>query len=211
MVHSWDIHLQFARRRSLWPIHWLCPLSLGNLAPILLYSDDFVSEKTVQCGWGIDRIFDFQNVFQKPFYWFWLFWPEIQRSPNQIRRIFPYFKETSGQFSKKSSDLIFYLISLRIFPGSPNWVMNLTFPHLGVGFVPFTISYFVGLIPWNIITCEAGSVIASFKSKDEIIQPGTHLKLFGLGVLFLLPPLGKKLYLVYVKKREEKLKKKKQE
>jgi uncharacterized membrane protein YdjX (TVP38/TMEM64 family) len=32
----------------------------------------------------------------------------------------------------KQRNLFFYMISLRIFPGSPNWLMNITFPHIGV-------------------------------------------------------------------------------
>ena len=29
-------------------------------------------------------------------------------------------------------NLFFYLTFLRLFPGSPNWVMNITFPHIGI-------------------------------------------------------------------------------
>lgn len=32
-----------------------------------------------------------------------------------------------------------------------------------------------GLIPWNFLTCEAGVIISSFKSKDEIVSSKTYL------------------------------------
>ncbi len=59
-----------------------------------------------------------------------------------------------------------YLISLRLFPGSPNWMMNITFPHLGIKSTYFIASVFIGyyhifiknyfkigLSPWNFMTC----------------------------------------------------------
>jgi len=52
--------------------------------------------------------------------------------------------------------LLMYLIILRVFPGSPNWAMNLVFPHLGVPVKYIAISMFLGLLPWNYMTCAAG-------------------------------------------------------
>jgi len=65
--------------------------------------------------------------------------------------------------------------------------MNLSFPHLDVpihyfaasialGIVTIVfISHYKGLIPWNFFTCQAGSVISTFKSKDEIMGTSTLL------------------------------------
>lgn len=33
----------------------------------------------------------------------------------------------------------------------------------------FALSIFIGLMPWNFMTVEAGKVISTFKSKDEIM------------------------------------------
>jgi hypothetical protein len=56
------------------------------------------------------------------------------------------------------------MLSARVFPGSPNWAMNLSFPHLGIPTHYFIFSILIGLLPWNFIACEAGVVISTFKS-----------------------------------------------
>lgn len=66
------------------------------------------------------------------------------------------------------------MLSTRLFPGSPNWAMNILFPHIGIPPVFFVLSIAIGLIPWNFLTCQAGSIIGSFKSKSEIFQPDTY-------------------------------------
>jgi uncharacterized membrane protein YdjX (TVP38/TMEM64 family) len=48
------------------------------------------------------------------------------------------------------------MLSARIFPGSPNWAMNLSFPHIKINLIDFSLSIFFGLMPWNFLVCEAG-------------------------------------------------------
>lgn len=36
------------------------------------------------------------------------------------------------------------LISLRLFPATPNWLMNLSLPHIGVGLGKFYLSVLFG-------------------------------------------------------------------
>jgi len=90
-------------------------------------------------------------------------------------------------------DLFFYLVSMRIFPGSPNWAMNLSFPHLHIPIPHFVGSVAIGLMPWNFLTCKAGMVISTFKSKGEIFDSTTYVTLMGLALLFLLPPIFRKV------------------
>lgn len=47
--------------------------------------------------------------------------------------------------------------------------MNITFPHINIPSLYFVLSIFFGLMPWNFMTVEAGVIIGSFKSKDEIM------------------------------------------
>lgn len=84
------------------------------------------------------------------------------------------------QIQAHRSDLFPYLLSLRVFPGTPNWAMNITFPHLKIPDHYVIFSVLIGLIPWNFIVCEAGVIISTFTSKDEVIQPSTYV---GVSVL----------------------------
>lgn len=74
----------------------------------------------------------------------------------------------------KNNDLLFYLIGLRLFPGSPNWIMNITFPHINVNKSMFCLTVFVGLIPWNFITCSAGAMLSKLTSTKEIMNYETY-------------------------------------
>lgn len=96
--------------------------------------------------------------------------------------------------SQHKDDLFFYLTFLRIFPGSPNWLMNITFPHLGIKDHYVIFSIFFGLMPWNFIVCEAGSVLSTIQSKADVLKPETYVHLILIAFAFLLPPLIKKLF-----------------
>ena len=76
---------------------------------------------------------------------------------------------------------------------TPNWLMNLTFSHLGITDGFFIISMWFGLMPWNFLVCEAGEKIKQFKSKKDILNPWFYSKLVYVMLIFLL--LG------YLKKR----------
>ena len=80
-------------------------------------------------------------------------------------------------------DLLVYLTIGRVFPGSPNWAMNLSFPHLGVPVIYMSLSIALGLAPWNYIACDAGSELSKYESKADIMNWGVYCKLIGLVVL----------------------------
>lgn len=50
------------------------------------------------------------------------------------------------------SDLLWYLVFLRVIPMSPNWLINVTAPIVGVPFLTFAASVFIGLMPYNFCT-----------------------------------------------------------
>ena len=56
-------------------------------------------------------------------------------------------------------DILLFLISLRLFPGSPNWLMNITFGHLNIKKRNFILSVMLGLSPWNWLVCSTGSIL----------------------------------------------------
>ncbi|KAL4455486.1 hypothetical protein ABPG74_012638 [Tetrahymena malaccensis] len=112
---------------------------------------------------------------------------------NQLRMI-------KQKVQEHKKDLFFYMLSTRLFPGSPNWAMNITFPHIHIPSHYFVFSIAIGLIPWNFLTCEAGSIISTFKSKSEIFKPETYYMLIGIAVCVLIPPIAKKI----ISKKEKK-------
>ena len=40
--------------------------------------------------------------------------------------------------------MIFFLLSLRLFPVTPNWFLNMASPIVGIPILPFFISVFIG-------------------------------------------------------------------
>ena len=102
------------------------------------------------CSYLISRIF-LQNLFDK--------YTLLSKSKSKLQSL----------VNNHKSDLMFYLIGLRIFPGSPNWLMNITFPHIGISSIQFCISVFIGISPWNFISCSAGEILNSLTSTKDIM------------------------------------------
>jgi uncharacterized membrane protein YdjX (TVP38/TMEM64 family) len=85
-------------------------------------------------------------------------------------------------------NLIYYLIFLRLFPGSPNWLMNISFPHLNVSILEFAFSVFVGIAPWNFFSCSAGAILRDLTHTKEIMDTRKYILLITLACGFLLIP-----------------------
>ena len=77
---------------------------------------------------------------------------------------------------KYQNDLVFYLIFLRLFPGSPNWLMNLSLPHLGVSSFKFVITVFIGIAPWNFFACSSGNLISKLAATNEIMGKEQYIQ-----------------------------------
>ncbi len=80
---------------------------------------------------------------------------------------------------------------MRLFPGSPNWVMNLTFPHLNISIIKFAFTVFIGIAPWNFFSCSAGAILRELTNTKEIMDAKKYLLLIGLALAFLLIPYVK--------------------
>lgn len=74
------------------------------------------------------------------------------------------------------------MIFLRVFPGTPNWLMNLSFPHLNIDGVRFIISVFIGLSPWNFFSCSAGSILIELTDTKQIMDTKKYIFV----ILFIL-------------------------
>ena len=83
--------------------------------------------------------------------------------------------------------LLWILISIRVVPFLPNWLLNSASPHLGI---PLSIHFFsvlIGLLPYNLITVQAGELLGDnrLESWDDVLRPDVMLKLLILGVVLL--------------------------
>ena len=79
--------------------------------------------------------------------------------------------------------LFAWLIAARLFPFTPNWLLNMSFPHLGVRPVPFFLSVLLGLSVYNYVTCSAGAMLFSLTSMSDITDTRTVLAMLGLFVV----------------------------
>ena len=79
--------------------------------------------------------------------------------------------------------------------------MNITFPHIGIKASHVYFSVLLGLMPWNLLTVEAGDVISTITSKNDILTNEAYMKLIGIAFLFLLPPIIKKVFMGKDKKK----------
>lgn len=83
------------------------------------------------------------------------------------------------------------MIFLRLFPGSPNWLMNISFPHLNISLIKFALTVMVGIAPWNFFSCSAGAILRELTNTKEIMDSRKYLMLLGLALCFLIIPILK--------------------
>jgi uncharacterized membrane protein YdjX (TVP38/TMEM64 family) len=89
-------------------------------------------------------------------------------------------------------DGFFYLLSLRLVPVFPFWLLNLAPALLGMRFAPYLAATFLGIIPGTLVFAGIGAgldeVFLSGASPDlgVIFSPGVLLPLLGLASLSLL-------------------------
>lgn len=67
------------------------------------------------------------------------------------------------------------MIFLRLFPGTPNWLMNLSFPHLNIDNFKFILSFMIGLAPWNFFSCSAGSILFELTDTKQIMDTRKYI------------------------------------
>ncbi|CAH2306053.1 transmembrane 41A [Pelobates cultripes] len=102
-----------------------------------------------------------------------------------------YFPEKVSLLQSKveenRSSLFFFLLFLRLFPMTPNWFLNLTSPILNIPVGQFFMSVLIGLLPYNFICVQTGSILSKVKSLDDMFSWGTLLKLLAIALAALIP------------------------
>lgn len=83
--------------------------------------------------------------------------------------------------------LFFFLLFLRFFPMSPNWFLNVSSPILNIPVHMFFFSVFIGLMPYNFICVQTGSMLSQISSMEDVFTSGTFLKLAAIALVALVP------------------------
>lgn len=95
----------------------------------------------------------------------------------------------SSRIAAQRSNLLSYLIVLRIAPFPPHWVVNVIAPHLGIGVIPFWVSTFLGILGVTVIHTTIGDGLDDMTSPDDfhLISWKNFLGLSAVVVGVLIP------------------------
>lgn len=102
--------------------------------------------------------------------------------PNKVKLLQDKVKENRNR-------LLYWLLFLRLFPMTPNWFLNIASPVVGVPLHLFSISVFIGLMPYNFICVQTGSILSELKSTSDVLTWSTMAKLAAIAIVALLPSL----------------------
>ena len=69
--------------------------------------------------------------------------------------------------------------------------MNISLPHLNVSILKFMLSVFIGIAPWNFLSCSAGAILRELTDTKEIITTKNYILLISIACVFLVIPLIK--------------------
>jgi uncharacterized membrane protein YdjX (TVP38/TMEM64 family) len=101
------------------------------------------------------------------------------------------------EIRKSGENLFWFFLFLRITPLLPNWFINMSSGNLGIPWIVFLGGTGLGLLPNNFIMVGIGAEInqsASDGNKELLaFSPDRFLSLLGLGLVALLPVLGRRL------------------
>ncbi|XP_016055624.1 PREDICTED: transmembrane protein 41A [Miniopterus natalensis] len=102
-----------------------------------------------------------------------------------------YFPDKVALLQRKVEEnrngLFFFLLFLRLFPMTPNWFLNLSAPILNIPLGQFFFSVLIGLIPYNFICVQTGSILSTLTSLDALFSWETVLKLLAIALVALVP------------------------
>uniref|UniRef100_A0A673TTC9 VTT domain-containing protein n=1 Tax=Suricata suricatta TaxID=37032 RepID=A0A673TTC9_SURSU len=102
-----------------------------------------------------------------------------------------YFPDKVSLLQRKVEEnrnsLFFFLLFLRLFPMTPNWFLNLSAPILNIPIVHFFFSVLIGLIPYNFICVQTGSILSTLTSLDALFSWETVFKLLAIALVALVP------------------------
>nr|CAD7570626.1 unnamed protein product [Timema californicum] len=92
-----------------------------------------------------------------------------------------------NKVEENSHQLVYYLLFLRMFPITPNMLINLISPLIGIPFNMFLVAVFIGLMPYIFLCIQTGEMLASLTSMDDIFSYETLLKMAAIACVALGP------------------------
>ncbi|KAJ3356861.1 hypothetical protein GGF32_001353 [Allomyces javanicus] len=94
------------------------------------------------------------------------------------------------EVDRHAHDLLPYMVFLRVTPLFPNWLVNVTAPHLGVPLRVFFAGTFLGVMPPGFVYVHAGASLQDLtEDKFRLWTPLNVAAMGMLGALSLLPVL----------------------
>ena len=112
------------------------------------------------------------------------------------RKAGPWMAKLEAGFQEDATS---YLITLRLVPLAPFWLVNLVPAFFGVRLRTFVLTTFFGIIPGTVVYASVGAGVGViFDAGGEpdlgiIFDPGILLPLIGIALLSLVPVVYKKL------------------
>jgi uncharacterized membrane protein YdjX (TVP38/TMEM64 family) len=119
----------------------------------------------------------FSSVFGKPFFRMLGLLPKLEAFGRRVER------------ARRENTLLFFLLTIRAFPMSPHWFLNLTSYWVGVPAHLFTLSILVGKIPYVWAIVSAGAIVGDITADTKIISFEQQLMLAGLALLASAPAI----------------------
>ncbi|OQR80051.1 transmembrane protein 41A-A-like [Tropilaelaps mercedesae] len=98
------------------------------------------------------------------------------------------------KIDENRDDLIYVLLFLRLFPITPNWFLNMASPIVGIPMHLFFISVFIGLMPYNLMCVQAGSLLSEIESTSDVLTPSVAVKMALLAMAALMPAFFRKIH-----------------
>ncbi|VDK62754.1 unnamed protein product [Onchocerca ochengi] len=82
--------------------------------------------------------------------------------------------------------LFTFLLCARLFPLTPHWLLNVCLPLINIPLGSFALSILIGLIPYNLLCVQAGSILSDLKDISEVFNLTTTVQLAVLAVIVFL-------------------------
>lgn len=94
--------------------------------------------------------------------------------------------------AERNGTLWWYLLFARVLPFSPNWLLNLCAPWVGVPLRAFAPSVLLGLCPYNFVTVRSGALLEQLTSANSAMDAVTVAQMVVLAAVMLLPVVLRK-------------------
>jgi len=116
-----------------------------------------------------------------------------------FRKLFQSRTETGKIRGVTALNLIIYMTSLRIFPFTPNWFLNVALASLEIPLTIFIPSLVIGLLPYNYLAVSAGIILQDLATV-KIVNTATSVQLGAIAALGLtLPSIMRRIRTCFVK------------